>query len=140
MIVLDTNVLSELTRARPEASVLAWLDGCDPEELATTAITVAELCFGVELLPNGRREDEIRAAVFEILAEELDIEPFDESSARAYAQPAAHRRQAGKPVSLADGQIAAICHSLDATLATRNVDDFAGFGIHVVNPWTHPIK
>ena len=138
MIVLDTNVLSELTRARPEPSVLAWLDGCDPEELATTAITVAELCFGIELLPSGRRKDEIRTAVFEILNEELGIEPFDEPAARAYAEPAAQRRQAGEPVSFADGQIAAICRSLGATLATRNVDDFAGFGINVVNPWTHP--
>ena len=129
--------VSELDGARPEPSVLAWIDGCDPEELVTTAITVAELCLGIELLLSGRRKDAIRMAVFEILSEELGIEPFDESAAHAYAEPAAQRRQAGHPVSFADGQIAAICRCLGATLATRNVDDFAGFGISVVNPWTH---
>jgi predicted nucleic acid-binding protein len=135
VIVLDTNVISELTRSHPEPRVLAWLNACDPDVLTTSAITAAELCFGIALLPDGRRKDELQAAVFEILDEELGVEPFDEAAARAYADPAAQRRRTGKPVALADGQIAAICLSLGATLATRNINDFAGFGIDLINPW-----
>ena len=104
----------------------------------TTAITVAELCFGIELLPSGRRKDEIRTAVFEILNEELGIEAFDESATHAYAEPAPRRRQAGEPVRSLTVRSQRSAVPLDReTLTTRNVDDFAGFGIHVVNPWTN---
>jgi predicted nucleic acid-binding protein len=140
VIILDTNVISEVTREQPYPGVLAWLDGCDPDELSTTSITVAELLYGVELLPEGRRKASLLDALVEILEEGFEdrVEPFDVAAARIYARLAADRRRAGRPIDVPDGQIAAICRSVGATLATRNVDDFVDLGIDVVNPWETP--
>ena len=138
MIVLDTNVLSELMRANPDENVLAWLDAQNMQDLQTTSITVAELFYGVARLPHGRRKSSLRGAIESMFEGELagKVLPFDDHCARQYALLVAEREAKGRPISSADAQIAAICHSRDAALATRNGKDFEGTGIHVIDPWT----
>ena len=137
MIVLDTNVVSELMRDSPQPQVLSWLDDQLASTLFVTAITEAELRYGVEILPAGQRRDRLFAEVEGTLREDFAgrILPFDSAAARAYAVIAADRRAAGRPISQADCQIAAIARSRGARVATRDVDDFAGCGVEVMNPW-----
>ena len=137
MIVLDTNVLSELTRAEPAPSVVAWLDRWESSELYTTALTAAELRGGVEVLPPGRRRDLLAADVERLLTGTLagSLLPFDGESARHYADVVSARRRAGAPIEAFDAQIAAICLQHGAVLATRNLRDFEGVGLPLVNPW-----
>ena len=137
MIVLDTNVISELIRPAPERSVLEWLDSQNSADIVTTAITAAELCAGVSLMPAGRRRDDVSSAVDRLLSQTFDrmVLPFDVDCAPAYALVVSARKAAGQPVSTADAQIAAICRTHAAALATRNTKDFLGIDIDVVNPW-----
>lgn len=137
MIVLDTNVLSELMRARPNQAVLGWMDSLDPESVATTSITAAELLHGVARLPAGRRQKRLGDAVRGLLEEDLAerVEPFDLSAAFLYAALVGDRERTGRPIGVADAQIAAICRKLGATLATRNTSDFEGAGIDLIDPW-----
>lgn len=137
MIVLDTNVVSELMRPTPDPAVVAWAQAQTAPELAMTAITVAEVRFGIERLPEGRRKDELRAAadeVFSTFAE--DVLAFDGPPAAVYADIASRRERSETPINGFDAQIASICRVRQARLATRNVKDFAGTGIEVVDPWT----
>jgi predicted nucleic acid-binding protein len=138
MIILDTNVLSELVRAKPDENVLAWLDARNSQDLQTTAITVAELLYGVQRLPNGRRKTGLRDAIDSMLADELagKVLAFDGNAARQYATLVVARETAGRPIGAADAQIAAICRSHGAALATRNGKDFDATGITVMDPWT----
>ncbi|MBD3780563.1 MULTISPECIES: type II toxin-antitoxin system VapC family toxin [unclassified Cellulomonas] len=135
MIVLDTNVLSEPLRAEPDPGVLGWLDDVDGSA-AVTAVSVAELLTGAQHLPAGRRRDGLVRAI-EAMAESFrdSVLPFDVDAARRYAGFQAARRAAGRPLSVEDGMIAAICASRGATLATRNTRDFAGLGLPLVDPW-----
>ncbi len=105
--------------------------------LFTTTITEAELLYGIALLPEGKRKRSLEAVVALIFTEDLGGKtlPFDSAAAREYADIAAARRRAGRPISEADAQIADIARSRSAPLATRNVEDFAGCGIAVVSPW-----
>lgn len=137
MIVLDTNVLSEITRQSPDADVLAWLDSLPAAEVATTAITAAELLYGVTRLPGGHRKSALTTAIHALINEDFHgrVEPFDAPAAAQYAAVVSEREQLGRPVSAADAQIAAICRARRATLATRNIKDFEGTGIELVNPW-----
>ncbi len=138
MIVLDTNVLSELTKPAPDASVTAWVARQRRADLCTTAISEAELAFGVALLPKGRRREALAHAVARLLAEGLGgrVLAFDRTAAAAYGEIAAGRRASGLPVATADGQIAAIARARGATvLATRDVGGFEGCGVRVVDPW-----
>ena len=137
MIVLDTNVISELTRQTPAPGVLTWLDSLAVAEIATTAITAAELLYGVARLPDGRRKTELAAAVDGLLDDDFQgrVLSFGEPAARRYADIVSHRERLGRPIGVADAQIAAICRAVDATLATRNTDDFEETGIELVNPW-----
>jgi toxin FitB len=137
VIVLDTNVISELTRRVPEPDVLSWLDSLPAEEVGTTAVTAAELLYGVARMPAGRRQTELAAAVHGLLGDDLRdrILPFDEHCASRYAGIVCGRETAGRPIGVADAQIAAICRTAEATLATRNTDDFSGTGIELINPW-----
>lgn len=138
MIVLDTNVLSELMRPRPAAQVVRWVEGQPSIELFTTAISEAEILCDIELLPRGRRRDGLLAAAESMFAEDFSgrVLPFDSSAARAFFSIAARRRAVGKPISHADAQIAAIVQLNNATLATRNVRDFDACGIRLHNPWS----
>ncbi len=137
MIVLDTNVVSELMRDRPQPAVLAWLDRQPVSTLFVTAITEAELRYGVEILPAGHRRERLAAEIESTLREDFSrrILPFDSAAARAYATIMADRRATGRPIGQSDCQIAAIARSRGVPVATRNVADFAGCGIKVVNPW-----
>ena len=138
MIILDTNVLSELMRANPDENVLAWLDSQNSQDLYTTAITVAELLYGVARLAHGRRKTALRGAIETMLDGELagKILPFDGDSARRYAMLVAECESHGRPISSADAQIAAVCHTHDAVLATRNGRDFETTGVPIIDPWT----
>ena len=137
MIVLDTNVLSELIRPEPDERVTSWLDSLDPLEVATTAVTAAELLYGVGRLPNGRRKKRLAEEVRGLIEEDLDgrVEAFDAAAAEHYAAIVTERETRGRPISMADGQIAAICRRLGATLATRNTSDFQDTGIDLLDPW-----
>lgn len=137
VIVLDTNVVSEVMKLAPNGEVMDWINSKPASEFYVTAVTQAELLYGIEIMPRGRRRDGLLEAVR--LALELyfpaRVLPFDGLAAEAFAGLAAARRKAGRPVSQFDGQIAAIALSRQATLATRNLDDFADCGIALVNPW-----
>jgi predicted nucleic acid-binding protein len=137
VIVLDTNVLSELTRRAPEPSVIDWLDELPSEEVATTAVTAAELLFGVARLPGGRRKTELTAAIRGLLGDDFRgrVLPFDDRAAPRYADIVSDRERLGRPIGVADAQIAAICRAAGATLATRNTGDFLDLGVELVNPW-----
>ncbi len=137
MIVLDTNVLSELMRPEPNGGVTAWVEGQPPQSLYTTSITEAEILHGVMLLPSGRRRKAFEAATEAMFREDFSgrVLPFGSQAALPYARIAVARRRAGRPISQFDAQIAAIAVSVGAALATRNVTDFEGCGVELVNPW-----
>ena len=137
MLVLDTNVASELMRPEPAPAVAAWVAERDAKEMFLTAISEAELLYGIAIMPAGRRRERLTATMNRWLELGFSerILPFDSAAARAYAGIAADRRLAGRPIGEADCQIAAISRSRAAILATRNVRDFEGSGVDVVNPW-----
>ncbi len=137
MILLDTNVISEHLRERPLAAVSSWLDSYPEEDLWTASVVVAELLSGVEMMPSGRKQKALRDAVEKMISEDFrgQLLTFNLPAARQYAQILASRRKNGRPIRELDAQIAAIARVHGATLATRNVDDFAGCGLDVVNPW-----
>lgn len=137
MIVVDTNVISELTRQKPAPEVVTWLDSLAAGEVATTAITAAELLYGVARLPDGRRKMELAAAVHGLLSDDFHgrVLSFDELAASRYAEIVARRERLGRAVGVADAQIAAICSAAHATLATRNTADFEETGVELINPW-----
>ena len=138
MIVLDTNVLSEIMRVNPAPSVAGWIGRQIRRELFTTAVSEAEIFFGVQLLPPSKRRDALLLAAKSILDDDFAerILPFDSAAARAYSHIATRRRASGRPISDLDAQIAAIVQVQAATLATRNVKDFESCGIRIVDPWT----
>lgn len=136
MIVLDTNVVSELMRGEPAPVVLGWLRRNSNDGLYTTTITVAEIRYGIARLPVGRRREALRQAANEIFAAfPRQVLPFDLAAANAYADIVADRDGVGHAIDGFDAQIAAICRSQAATLATRNVKDFTETGIALVDPW-----
>ncbi len=137
MIVLDTNVVSELMRKAPESRVVNWVDRFSVSDVLVTAITAAELKYGVARLPEGRRKRELHIKVEGLLTEDFEdqILPFDAPAATHYAEIVASRELAGRPIGMADAQIAAICRNWSAGLATHNVDDFVDTGVDAVNPW-----
>ena len=138
MFVLDTNVVSELGRRRPDPRVRAWAGKRRAEGLFFSTIGEAELRYGVAIMPPGRRRDALAAEIERTLREDFAgrILPFDSAAARAFAEIAADRRSMGRPAARADNQIAAIARSRGMAVATRNIDDFAAAGIDLVNPWT----
>ena len=137
MIVLDTNVISELSRRVPDPGVLSWLDSLAVSDVATTAITAAELRYGVARLPDGHRKRELTVMVEGVLTEDFHgrVLPFDERSSVQYADIVTGRERIGRPIGVADAQIAAVCRDLNAILATRNTADFEETGIELINPW-----
>jgi toxin FitB len=137
MIILDTNVLSELMRPKPTPEVVAWIGKQPATELFTTSITEAEIFYGLELLTKGKRRDGLLTAAEAMFAEDLAgrIFGFESGAARAFSKIGAQRRALGRPISHADAQIAAIAQVRGAKLATRNVTDFAYCGLDVVDPW-----
>ncbi|MGY3517738.1 PIN domain-containing protein [Micromonospora sp. PTRAS2] len=136
MIVLDTNVVSELMRAEPAPAVLTWLRQSSGASLHTTVVTVAEIRYGIARLPEGQPRESLHQAANEIFAAfPRQVLPFDLAAAGAYADVVAGRERLGRPIDGFDAQIAAICRAQAATLATRNIKDFADTGIGVIDPW-----
>jgi predicted nucleic acid-binding protein len=137
VILLDTNVLSELMKAAPAESVLRWFSNLPANRLYTTSITQAEMLHGILLLPPGRRRSAFEAAADAMFDEEFAgrILPFGSDAAHPYARIAAERRRAGRPISHFDAQIAAIAYCAGAAVASRNVADFDECGVEVINPW-----
>lgn len=139
MIVLDTNVLSELMRPLPDAKVQTWFDSQNPDQLWLASITVAEILVGIARLPDGKRKSGLTELATTLFNEEFAqrIIPFDQLAAIRYADIVAGREKSGRPISMGDAQIAAICQSRPrAALATRNHKDFIGLGLVLINPWT----
>lgn len=137
MIILDTNVISELMRSDPDASVLGWLDRQPSESIWITSVTLFESRLGLALLPAGRRRSALTAAFDALLNQDLGgrVLPFDTEAASQAAALAAIRQRAGRPVDVRDTQIAGIAQARRAALATRNVRHFEGLNLQVLSPW-----
>ena len=137
MIILDTNVVSEVIKPVCDPNVATWFRAQKSATLFISTITEAELLFGIESLPTGRRRTNLIALIETLLRERFAgrILSFDSVAARNYARIAADRRVSGHPISIADCQIAAIARSRAASIATRDVGGFDGCGVEVVNPW-----
>jgi predicted nucleic acid-binding protein len=137
MILLDTNVVSEMMRERPNPDVRGWLRQFPRANVWTTSVVIAELLAGIESMPSGRKQKALRQAVEDMIGEDFhgQMLTFNLPAARLYALILASRRRIGRPIRELDAQIAAIARVHGATLATRNVDDFAGCVLDVVNPW-----
>ncbi len=136
-VLLDTNVLSELLRAQPDPAVLAWVAAQPADSLFVSAVTQAEMLLGARLLPVGKRRQQLEQALYAMFSEDFAsrVLPFDSSAAADYAEAVAARRRAGTPISQFDAQIAAVALSHRLGVATRNVADFEGCGLTVINPW-----
>ena len=136
-VLLDTNVVSELIRKSPDPAVEAWASGHPLEELFFSAVGEAEQSYGAAILPTGRRRETLISDIERMLRDAFEdrVLSFDSDAARAYADIAAMRRSAGRPVAPADCQVAAIARSRNLAVATRNVRDFEDIDIEVVNPW-----
>ncbi|HYI92936.1 MAG TPA: type II toxin-antitoxin system VapC family toxin [Bryobacteraceae bacterium] len=137
MIVLDTNVLAEVLRPVPSAVVLRWLADQEPASVFITAITQAEVLYGVEILPAGKRRERLHHAVEKLITDDFRdrILSFDERAGPIFAKIVADRQATGRPAPQLDAMIAAIARSHRATVATRNIADFVHCGVRVINPW-----
>lgn len=137
MIILDTNVLSEILRPAPEPRVVEWLEEQPRASIFTTTITRGEILYGIRVLPAGKRRNGLWNAAMEMFDTDFNdlVLSFDSVAADAYAEISAARRVAGRPISQPDAQIAGITLSRGAQLATRNVKDFGACGFEVINPW-----
>lgn len=137
MIVLDTNVISELFRPLPDPKVMAWVGQLSGDELFTTAVTRGELLFGLYCMPDGRRRSDLLQKLTLLFEQKLadHVLPYDGAAADVHAKIAAAQRAQGRPMAMPDAMIAGIAHSRGAALATRNVRDFEGCGITLVDPW-----
>jgi toxin FitB len=137
MIILDTNILSELMRPKPSARVVAWIAKQPEAELATTSITEAEIFYGIEVLPKGKRREHLTMAAEDVFTEDLSgrVYSFDSAAARIFSKIASSRRTSGRPISHPDAQIAAIAKTRRAKIATRDVKGFEQCGVDVVDPW-----
>jgi predicted nucleic acid-binding protein len=137
MIILDTNVVSELMRPEPDVRVREWVRGWRAGELATTAITVAEIRYGIGRLPDGRRKEGLLSAATDLFTALGDlVQPFDAVAATWFGPIMVRRTSLGLPLEGFDAQIAAICRARGAALATRNVKDFVETGVDVIDPWS----
>lgn len=137
MIILDTNVISEVMRPNPHYNVITWLDEKDNNELYLSAIVLAELFSGVARMPDGKRQQELKLKLVKAIQTKFDdqILSFDALSAMQYAQLMGRNQRQGKLMSVPDTQIAAICLQYGAPLATRNIKDFLHCGIELIDPW-----
>lgn len=137
MIILDTNVISEVIKPQPSQAVVSWLDAQDLETLFISSITVAELLYGIGSMPNGNRKNRLETAVGQTLAVFNDRTlPFDALAARCHALLAIAARQVGKGFPKQDGYIAAIAVSAGFAVATRDSSAFIAAGVNVIDPWT----
>jgi predicted nucleic acid-binding protein len=140
MIVRDTNVLSELMRPEPDPSVVDWINAQPRASLYTASVCQAELLYGIEAMPAGKRRDALAALATAFFEEDLadQILPLTAAAAVRYARIVVHRRDAGKPIGAFDALIAATALVAGAAVATRDVEGFADCGVAVINPWDAP--
>lgn len=139
MIVFDTNVISEFMKDNPNQMVLDWFDAQSTNDLFVTTVTEAEILTGIALLPDGRRKNNLLEFADNIFTSLFigRVLVFDSNAANVYAEIFAQRYAAGRPISQADCQIAAIARSHGAAVATRNITDFEGIDVELINPWAH---
>jgi toxin FitB len=137
MILLDTNVLSELMRAKPDPKVLAWVDAQPASQLLICSTTVAEILYGIARMPDGKRKQDLLDMASAMFDEDFagNILPFDADAAVHYAEIAAESEARGRVVDMADAQIAAIGRLHDAVIATRNTRHFQSLGVTLIDPW-----
>ncbi len=137
--LLDAKVLSELLRVQPDPSVLAWFPIQPSDSLFVSAVTQAEMMPGARLVPKGKRRQLLEQSLDEMFCDEFAglVLPFDATAAPEYAAVVTVRRSAGRPISQFDARIAAIALSRRLALATRNLSDFEGCGLVVIDPWKH---
>ena len=142
MIVIDTNVVSELMRPTPASAVMTWFSARDSTALYISAVSEAELRAGAAILPAGQRRDRLAAEIDAVIGQDFAgrVLPFDSVAARAYAAITASRRSVGRPILEADCQIAATARARDAAVATRNTADFEHCGIVVIDPWAGDLE
>jgi predicted nucleic acid-binding protein len=138
VIILDTNVTSELMRAQPDPAVTAWLAAQPPTELFSTVVTVAEISYGLQRLPRGRRRRSLEQSYDSLFVDMADhVLAFDVEAALLYGPLVATKERAGIAMDPMDAQIACIAACRGAMIATRNERDFADCGVRLVNPWRH---
>jgi predicted nucleic acid-binding protein len=137
VIILDTNVVSEMMKATPTPAVVAWLNGQEASTLFLTTVTIGEISYGLRVLPQGRRRRLLEEGFERILAEAFAgrILDFDEKAARRYGEVMGRRKEIGRPLTILDGQIASIARANSCAVATRNVRDFVDCGVEIVNPF-----
>ena len=135
--LLDTNVISELMRPAPSRSVLDWLDASEPGDLFVCAVTIGELTYGIGVLPDGKRKRRLEKSLRQAMTEAFSgrILPYDQPAGDAYGRIMSHRRALGLPMSIPDGQIAAIATVNRLGLVTRNVRDFDELNLNLHNPF-----
>ena len=137
MILLDTNIVSEAMKASPADNVLAWLNEQDSDKLYVSAITIGEIVYGLRILPDGKRRLGLSEKFEQFIALAFDqrVLAYDELAARAYGELMGHRKALGRPMSVPDGQIAAIARSRHLAVATRNVTDFESCSVDLIDPF-----
>jgi len=137
VIILDTNVVSEPMKLQANPLVKQWLDRQEPETLFLTAVNLAELSAGVEQMPVGQRQNDLRHGLTRLLRALFDqrILPFDQREAEVFAQMSATVRASGRVLPMVDGQIAAIAATHGFSVATRDIEPFEAAGVPVINPW-----
>lgn len=137
MILLDTNIISELMKTLPSQSVLSWLDEQEASQVVVTTISVAEIAYGIYVLPDGKRREALEIAFNKTIKEAFKhrVFSFDETAAHLYGKIMSHRKKLGRPLSILDGQIAAIAAAQNAILATRNIKDFLDCELKLINPF-----
>ena len=137
MILLDTHVVSEVMKVSPSASVLRWLDDQSSSAVYVSAVTVGEIEYGLRILPDGRRRLQLkeRFEQFIALAFAQRVLGYEEAAARLYGEIMGLRKELGRPMSVPDGQIAAIARSHGLSIATRNTRDFEECGVDLLNPF-----
>jgi len=139
MIIVDTNVVSELMKPTPSEAVIAWVGARIGTELFTTSITLAEILYGIARLPEGRRKQLLSTTSSEVFAAfEDQVLPFDSSAAKRYSEVVQGRDKLGLPIDGFDAQIASICRAHGAALATRNLKDFRHTDVDLIDPWQRP--
>ena len=135
--MLDTNVVSEAMRIVPDTGVLRWLNESETSDLYLSTITIAEVSYGLQILPEGRRRDAISDRFEQFVSRGFShrVLSFDEPAAIVYGEIMARTKKIGRPMSVPDGQIAAIAKTQNLVVATRNTGDFEPTGMELVNPW-----
>lgn len=137
MIVLDTNVVSEVMKVSPSKWVVEWLNALESNSIFISTVSIGEIAFGLRVLPDGNRRRELKDRFEKFVAQAFihRVLDFDEPAARIYGEVMGHRRELGRPMSVPDGQIAAIARTHGFSVGTRNVSDFEECGVELINPF-----